>query len=123
MKNQIQKFDLRAVMVVALCLGAFAPSLVQASDPPVNSIPYRKAKSIALKARHGKIKNFEQRQWKGIWVFDFNILGDDQVLHEVVVEATTGKILMGAAKKGSKKHKKPTAVPTTAGLTPVPTPK
>ncbi len=110
------------LLVMVLLLMSLGPGLIVASDPPVNSIPYRKARSIALHARHGKLtKNFEQKQWRGIWVYDFNILGDDQVLHEVVVDMATGKVLMGAAKKSSKKHKKPLAVPTTAGLTPVPT--
>jgi len=88
----------------------------------VNAISYRKARSIALKARHGKLtKNFEQKQWRGIWVYDFNIIGDDNVVHEVVVDMATGKVLMGASKKSSKKRKKPKAVPTTAGPGPTPT--
>ena len=118
--KRLEKY-LRAiqVMVMVSFLAIPLPPRALASDPPVNAISYRKARSIALHARHGKLtKNFEQKQWRGIWVYDFQIQGEDQTLHEVVVDMATGKVLMGAQKKSSKKHKKPKPVPTTAGPTP-----
>jgi len=120
------RFDTRSLSKLAIFLAflIFVPSWAMASDPPVNAISYRKARSIALHARHGKLtKNFEQKQWRGIWVYDFNILGDDQILHEVVVDMATGKILMGAAKRNPKKTKKIIPVPATASPTPLVSPK
>jgi uncharacterized membrane protein YkoI len=79
--------------------GLWALTLTMAaaySDPPVNAIPYKKAKRIALKARPGKIKDFQQRQRKEEWVYSFKILCADQVVREVDVDVVTGKIVYGA---------------------------
>lgn len=76
---------------------------VASSDPPANAISYRKAKRIALKARPGKIKDFQQMQRKGRWVFSFKIVCADQVIREVDVDAETGDVVYGAKRKNTQK--------------------
>ena len=122
MQKAHHRLKFKTLLALVLWLAATAPHLSWASDPPVNIVPYKKARWIALKARPGKLKNFELKQRKDIWVYDFNILSSDQVLHEVVIDAATGKVLLGAAKSKSKKHKKAKVTPTVSAATPAPTP-
>jgi hypothetical protein len=91
----------RAFLFLSLWLTA-AFSLAS-SEPPMDTIPYNKAKKIALKARPGKIKDFQLEQKKEEWVYFFKILSADQVVHEVIVDAETGKVVSGALKVKRKK--------------------
>jgi len=89
------KWNLLLVFLFSMTMAHALDSL----DPPVNAISYKKAKRIALKARPGKIKDFEQRQRDGKWVFTFKIICADQVLREVDVDAETGVVVFGAKKR------------------------
>jgi uncharacterized membrane protein YkoI len=96
--SRIRKF-LKLNLLLVLFFSMSMAYALDSSNPPANGISYKKAKRIALKARPGKIKDFEQKQRNGKWVFSFKIVCADQVLREVDVDAENGDVVYGAKKR------------------------
>ena len=64
-----------------------------AANPPKDIITMAHAKEIALKASPGMIKSSELEFEKKQWVYSFDITGTDTKIHEVLVNAKTGKLV------------------------------
>ena len=63
------------------------------TDPPMERIPLKKARSIALRKCPGKVKNYEFKPYKNKWVYFFKILDKKQAANYLYIDAVTGKIV------------------------------
>jgi hypothetical protein len=80
-------------MLIAFC-STWVPLFgADDSGPPVNRVPMKTARAMALRKFPGKVKDFELEIKKDKWVYFFKIAGKDQKFHNIVVDAMTGKII------------------------------
>ena len=63
------------------------------STPPANVISKEKAQDIALKVYAGKVKESDLEYENNAWIYSLEIIGNDQKIHEINVDALTGNIL------------------------------
>jgi len=63
------------------------------STPPANVISKEKAQDTALKVYAGKVKESDLEFEKNAWIYSFEIVGKDQKVHEINVNALTGNII------------------------------
>ncbi len=64
-----------------------------AAKPPANRISEARARSVALSQAPGKVQSSELEFEKRQWVYSFDIKGTDNRIHEVLVNAKTGKVV------------------------------
>ena len=81
---------LGAGAIVALTM---ASTLARAEMPPANVIPQAKAEEIALKVSTGTIKESDLELENKVWIYSIEIEGKDRKVHEVNIDALTGKIV------------------------------
>jgi uncharacterized membrane protein YkoI len=76
-----------------------------AAQPPKNIISMDHAKEIAIKASPGSVKSseieFEMKQW----VYSFDIQGTDNQIHEVLVNAKTGRVVENKVESAAQEAK------------------
>jgi len=77
------------ILVVGGALLSFGASFV----PPGDSLFFPQAEAIALKTYRGQIASEKLIQEKGRWIFSFDLRGKEKRLHEVILDARTGKVL------------------------------
>jgi uncharacterized membrane protein YkoI len=73
-----------------------------ANAPKKGEISMEKAQNIALKTISGKIKSSEYEFEKGQNVYSFDISGDDGKIHEILINAKSGKIVSQTIESASK---------------------
>ncbi len=78
--------------LILSCIFTFT-AMALAAEPPKNRITMEKAISIAQKAQAGEIKSKELEYEKDRWVYSFDIQSTDKVIHEILVDAKSGKII------------------------------
>ena len=81
-------------LVGALAIVAF-PFFVEAKQkPPENRVPIEAARKVATAAFAGKIQGEELEFEGGRWIYSFDLKSaKDSMVHEVHVDAITGKFL------------------------------
>jgi hypothetical protein len=80
---------------LALSMLVAMPGLAHAKEtPPTNRISIEKARSAATKAYSGKIQAEELEFEGGKWIYSFDLkTSKDRNVHEVHIDALTGKVL------------------------------
>jgi hypothetical protein len=80
---------------IALSMLVAMPGLAHAKEtPPANRISIEKARSVATNAYSGKIQGEELEFEGGKWIYSFDLkTSKDKNVHEVHVDALTGKVL------------------------------
>jgi hypothetical protein len=96
----------RTLMMVLLVSPALALALAQ---PPKNKIGQEKAQAIALKAAPGAVESSELEHEHGQWVYSFDIRGADKMIHEVLVNAKSGKIVSNSIESKAEEAKEKAA--------------
>ncbi len=69
------------------------PSLGWARVAPKDVIGAEQARKTALKIQPGTVKSDELEFEHGLWIYSYDIVGADSKIHEVQVNARTGKIV------------------------------
>lgn len=77
----------------AMALMGMWSCLVLAAHPPKNRISMEQAQKIVTQTQAGNIESKELEHEGGKWVYSFDIRGSDQMIHEVQVDAKSGKIV------------------------------
>ena len=95
MKNSLVKKVLFSVTGLTM-VSAFA------ATPPKNLIGMEHAQVIALKAAPGSVKSSEVEFEKRQWVYSFDITGADSKIHEVLVNAKSGKVVSNTIESPAK---------------------
>jgi uncharacterized membrane protein YkoI len=85
MKTSIRYSLLASILFVSSAFGA--------DKPPKNIISIEKAKTIATETAPGDIKSSELEFEGHKWVYSFDIASADAQIHEVLVNAKTGKVV------------------------------
>jgi uncharacterized membrane protein YkoI len=85
------------------------------AKPPADRIPESKAKSIALREAPGTVTSSELEFERKQWVYSFDIRGADRKIHEVLVNATSGKIVESTIESASKEAKEASEEASEAG--------
>ncbi len=80
-------------IVVVFVFVFVMPSFSWARSAPNDVIGAERAKEIAIKIQPGTIKSDELEFEKGMWIYSYDIMGSDSKIHEVQVNARTGKIV------------------------------
>ncbi|HEY5039953.1 MAG TPA: PepSY domain-containing protein [bacterium] len=72
----------------------FAAPPVKSEEPhsPGRIILMEEARELALKAESGKIEYGELQAREDKWIYSFEILGTDKKIHEIDLDAHTGKL-------------------------------
>ena len=80
-------------LMVALMVFIAAPP-VRSEEPhsPGKIILMEEAREIVLKALSGKIEYGKLQAREDKWIYSFEILGTDKKIHEIDLDAHTGKI-------------------------------
>ena len=82
---------------IALSILALTPALAQAHSkdtPPENRISQEKARQAAKSYYAGKIESEELEFEGGKWIYSFDLKkSNDQRVHEIHVDAISGKVL------------------------------
>src|SRR5579885_3435946 len=92
MKSVQNNFKLMPLLTMSVLL--FASNFCLADPtPPKNVISMDKALGVAMKAQAGELKDKELEFENNIWIYSIEILGQDKKIHEVNVDALTGKIV------------------------------
>ncbi len=89
------------------------------STPPANVISKEKAQAIALNVYAGKVKEGDLEFENNAWIYSFEIVGKDKKVHEINVDALTGKIVeskIETAAMEAKEKKEDLAAAKTAEL-------
>ncbi len=68
-------------------------TMAWAEAPPKNLISMESARNVAAQAQSGKVKEQELQHDNGRWVYSFDIVSKDNVMHEVIVDAKSGQII------------------------------
>ena len=101
-KQKLLKWEIVLMMTAFLV----APGMILATPKqPKHVIGMEKAKVIALKKAPGSITDGEMEFEKKQWVYSFDIKGDDQKIHEVLVNAQSGKIVSATIESPAKEAK------------------
>ena len=79
------------------------------ASPPKNTIGQEKAQTIALKAAPGAVESSELEHEDGQWVYSFDIRGADKMIHEILVNAKTGKIVSNSIESTAQEAKEKAA--------------
>ena len=77
----------------ALFVFLLISSPVFADEPPKNRISMDNAEKIATQAQKGTIESKELEHEHGEWIYSFDIRASDKLIHEVQVDAKSGKIV------------------------------
>ncbi len=77
----------------AMALAATWSCLALAANPPKTRISMEQAQKTATQAQAGTIESKELEHEGGKWVYSFDIRGSDRMIHEVQVDAKSGKIV------------------------------
>jgi hypothetical protein len=72
------------------------------ANPPKNRISESKAKSIALREAPGTVTSTELEFERKQWVYSFDIRGADRKIHEVLVNAQSGRIVESTIESAAK---------------------
>ena len=72
---------------------------------PKDVIGLEKATAIAMKTASGKLESSELEFEKGQWVYSFDIRGEDQKIHEVLVNSQSGKIVSNKTESAAEEAK------------------
>ena len=88
--NLIKLLPVAAITAAAVAVAV--PVAAQAQLKPVAKISKAQAQAIALKAAPGKIVEADYEKENGTWRYSFDIR-QDQRIHEIGVDANTGKIV------------------------------
>ena len=74
---------------------ALTPCFAMAKEtPPANRVPIEKARAAATAAYHGGIQGEELEFEGGKWIYSFDLKSkSDKRVHEVHVDAISGKVL------------------------------
>lgn len=98
--------NLNLYITIAALLTTFSgPQLYAAVR---SKISMKTAKAIAMKKVPGTIKSSEYEHEQGADVYSFDILGKDSVIHEVLVNAHTGKIISTKVESAAQEAKEAT---------------
>ena len=73
-----------------------------AAEPPTHLISMERAKEIATHNSPGTVKSSELEFEKKQWVYSFDINGRHTKIHEVLVNAKTGKIVSSTIETAAK---------------------
>ena len=87
--------------IFALLVTLSSPAWAE-NAPKQGEITMKKAQEIALKKVDGQIKSSEYEFEKGQNVYSFDINGRDGKIHEILVNAKSGKIVGNSIETASK---------------------
>lgn len=91
------------VIYCALISSFFSISMYAAESKPKLSM--EEATSIAIKKVPGNVKSSEFEHEMGQDVYSFDIIGQDKKIHEVLVNANSGKIVSNKIESAAKEAK------------------
>lgn len=84
---------MKSILYVFLLMLLFSPFSWSAAEKiPKDVITSEKAQKIALEKYPGTLKDSELEKEEGKWVYSFDIVDSRNIIHEVWVNAKTGKI-------------------------------
>ena len=92
----------------SIFLASFVSLLVADSlraEPLKPKLSMEQATSIAIKKVAGEVKSSEFEHEMGQDVYSFDIVGKDQKIHEVLVNANSGKIVSNKIESAAKEAK------------------
>lgn len=89
------------IFILASVFSGFA----MAAQPPKNIISKQAAEQIAMKMVPGTLKSSELEFEKKQWVYSFDILGGDNQIHEILINAKSGKIVENKIESGTDEQK------------------
>ena len=72
---------------------------------PKAAVSLEEARAIAMKTVPGTVKSGELEHEKGRHVYSFDIVGRDKAIHEILVNANTGKIVSNKIESAAKETK------------------
>jgi uncharacterized membrane protein YkoI len=78
---------------------------ILAAQPPKNIISKQKAEDIAMKTAPGSVKSSELEFENKQWVYSFDILGRDNQIHEVQINAKTGNLVENKIESAAQEKK------------------
>lgn len=84
---------IKFISSILIAVTLFFTAQVFAAGPPKNIISIEQAKKIALSRVSGAVKSSELEFEKNQWVYSFDLIGYDQKIHEIMVNAKSGKIV------------------------------
>ena len=64
-----------------------------AATPPKHCVSMEQAERTAVQAQPGTMESKELENEHGKWVYSFDIRGNDRVIHELQVDAKSGRIV------------------------------
>lgn len=88
--------------IMTIWLFTIAQSSLAANVPKKGEITMEKAQKIAMKEINGTIKSSEYEFEKGQNVYSFDIASNDGAIHEILVNARTGKIVSSTIESAKK---------------------
>lgn len=80
-------------------------SPVFGANPPKNRISESEARSIALRDAPGTVTSSELEFERKQWVYSFDVQGADRQIHEVLVNARSGKIIESTIESAAREAK------------------
>ena len=66
------------------------------ATPPEHRVSMEQAQKTAMGAQAGTIESKELEHEHGRWIYSFDIRGSDKLIHEVQIDAKSGKIVSQA---------------------------
>ena len=86
------KLNLWSIALSVLTLSYTVFPTFAAESPPKNVVGMDAAQNTALKKYPGTIKDKELEKERGKWIYSFDILATDGKIHEVWVDAKSGRL-------------------------------
>jgi len=80
-------------LLIAALLISFSSFAATTPQKPKDRISMKQAQEIATKAQAGKIESKELEYENNLWIYSFDIRANDKLIHEVQVDAKSGKIV------------------------------
>lgn len=80
------------VVVIALAVVTVTQAKAKA-QPPKNIVSIESARSTAKDAQPGEVQREKLENEDGKWVYSFDMKGSDSKIHEVEVDAVSGKLV------------------------------
>lgn len=96
---------IKVILANLMAVTLFFTVQVLAADLPKNIIAMDLAKKIALESASGSVKSSELEFEKHQWVYSFDIISSDQKIHEVMVNAKSGKIVSNTIESATEEAK------------------
>ena len=84
---------LKKVISLIAVTGLVSVSAYANHHVPKNRISMEKAQEIAMKAQEGTIESKKLEKEHGKWMYSFNIRANDKQVHQIHVDAKSGKVL------------------------------